>query len=176
MHAVKVHGEVTTQLCLFLICEFAASDCSSSNPNRFNSDYKAPSNYWIVGRVVTRTGLDVKEKSKNLWNLLVIEPRIVGRPARSLDSKYVLSAPIHVTEFYRYVYKISHKQREFVSIYSLLHVSALISSHNHTFFKGSYRTKYVLPKKEISTFTLKIYFKCIKQFNIYIYNLVFCSI
>jgi hypothetical protein len=55
---------------------------SDSRPGRFTPGERAPGTHWIVSWVGLRTGLDV-EKRKFL-TLLGLEPRYLGRPARSL--------------------------------------------------------------------------------------------
>ena len=56
---------------------------------------------------------------------------------------------------------MNHTKRQFLSIYSRLHVSAIIASHHWAFLNAD-TGKIYCNKTEVSPFTLKILYKCIR--------------
>jgi hypothetical protein len=88
---MKAYEEVDEQIHNFLISALAGGEWSVSPPDRFTPRELDPGTHWIGGWVDSRAGLDKVEKSKFL-NLLGLELRQLGRPARS-QSLYRLCYP-----------------------------------------------------------------------------------
>jgi hypothetical protein len=79
---MKTYGRVDVQIHVFLTSALVGGECSASPPSRFTPGGRAPGINWIGGWVGPRAGLDDMEKWKFL-TLLGLEPRPIGRPARS---------------------------------------------------------------------------------------------
>jgi hypothetical protein len=79
---MKAYGGVDVQIHIFLTSALVGGECALHAPAALTAGERAPGTHLIGGCVDRRAGVDDVEKRK-LLTISGLEPRILGRPARS---------------------------------------------------------------------------------------------